>query len=52
MLVLYLALDELYILLIIAAVGCLLDELVFDPLHARYKAQATINAQLDKRIGA
>lgn len=49
LLALYLVLDNLYILLIIAAIGCILDELVFTPLANSYRGKATINYEIDKR---
>lgn len=51
LLVLYMVLNEITTLLICAAVGCLLDELVFTPLHNHFAAKATINLEIDKRIG-
>ena len=49
LLALYLVLDNLYVLLIIAAIGCILDELVFTPLANSYRGKATINYEIDKR---
>lgn len=49
LLALYVALGEIHVLLIIAAVGCTLDELIFSPLHNHYKQLATINKTIDMR---
>ena len=46
----YIVLDKIIPLLIMVAVGVILDELVLTPLHKKFKEQATINAEIDKRI--
>lgn len=50
LLALYVALGEIHVLLIVAAVGCTLDELVFTPVHNHYKQLNTINRTIDARI--
>lgn len=45
----YFALDDLLPLVFMMAIGCILDELVFTPLHKRYKELARINKEIDKR---
>lgn len=49
LLALYLVLDEITPLLICAAVGCVLDELLFTPLCAHFRSKTLINSELDKR---
>lgn len=49
LLVLYLVLNEITPLLICAAVGCVLDELLFTPLCAHFRSKTLINSELDKR---
>ena len=49
LLVLYIVLDEITPLLICAAVGCVLDELLFTPLCAHFRSKTLINSELDKR---
>ena len=49
LLVLYIVLDEIKPLLICAAVGCVLDELLFTPLCAHFRSKTLINSELDKR---
>lgn len=47
----YFCLDNILPLILIMAVGNILDEFVFTPLHKHYKNKATINKEIDKRIG-
>ena len=49
LLALYMVLNEITPLLICAAVGCVLDELVFTPLCAHFRSKTLINSELDKR---
>ena len=46
----YIAIDFIMPLLIMVAVGTILDEFLFGPLHKHFKNKATINAEIDKRI--
>ena len=46
----YIVIKNILPLLLIIAVGTILDEFVLTPLHKRYKQKATINAEIDKRI--
>lgn len=46
----YIAIDFIMPLLIMVAVGTILDEFIFSPLHKHFKNKATINAEIDKRI--
>lgn len=45
----YFALDDLLPLVFMMAAGCILDELVFTPLHKRYKELVRINKEIDRR---
>lgn len=47
----YFCLDNILPLILVLAVGNILDEFVFTPLHKRYKNKAIINKEIDKRIG-
>lgn len=47
----YFCLDNILPLILVMAVGNILDEFVFTPLHKHYKNKATINKEIDKRIG-
>ena len=49
LLVLYVVLDEITPLLICAAVGCMLDELLFTPLYTHFRSKTLINSEIDKR---
>lgn len=46
----YFCLDDIQILLIMVAVGTILDEFILTPLHKSYKQKAGINREIDKRI--
>lgn len=37
-------------LLLIVAVGTILDEFLLTPLHKHFKNKATINREIDKRL--
>lgn len=45
----YLAIETILPLILCLAIGTVLDEFVFSPLHKRFKAKYTINAEIDKR---
>lgn len=47
----YFCLDNILPLILVMAVGNILDEFVFTPLHKRFKNKAIINKEIDKRIG-
>ena len=47
----YFCLDNILPMIFILAVGNILDEFVFTPLHKHYKNKAIINKEIDKRIG-
>lgn len=47
----YLCIDNILPLILVLAVGNILDEFVFTPLHKRFKNKAIINKEIDKRIG-
>lgn len=46
----YCCLDNIQMLLIMVAVGTILDEFILTPLHKSYKQKAGINREIDKRI--
>lgn len=46
----YFCLQNIMPLLLIVAVGTILDEFILTPLHKSYKNKATINKEIDKRI--
>ena len=46
----YFCIKEIMPLLIAVAVGTILDEFLFTPLHKHYKQLGTINYEIDKRI--
>jgi hypothetical protein len=45
----YIALSEITVMLVILAITTILDELVFTPLHKKYKNLYIINREIDKR---
>lgn len=47
----YFCLDNILPLIFMVAVGNILDEFLFTPLHKHYKSKASINKEIDKRIG-
>lgn len=47
----YFCLDNILPLILVMAVGNILDEFVFTPLHKHFKNKAIINKEIDKRIG-
>lgn len=47
----YFCLDNILPLIFMVAIGNILDEFLFTPLHKRYKSKASINKEIDKRIG-
>lgn len=46
----YICLKNILPLLLMVAIGTILDEFVLSPLHKAYKQKATINKEIDKRI--
>ena len=46
----YIAVEAIMPLLIMVAVGTVLDEFLFSPLHKHFKNKASINAEIDKRM--
>lgn len=46
----YFCLDNIMPLLLIVAIGTILDEFVLTPLHKSFKNKAKINNEIDKRI--
>lgn len=46
----YCCLDNIQTLLIMVAVGTIIDEFILSPLHKSYKQKAGINREIDKRI--
>lgn len=47
----YFCLDSILPLIFMVAVGNILDEFLFTPLHKHYKSKASINKEIDRRIG-
>ena len=47
----YFCLDNILPLIFMVAVGNILDEFLLTPLHKHYKSKASINKEIDKRIG-
>lgn len=46
----YYCLDNILPLLLMVAVGTILDEFILTPLHKNYAAKAKINGEIDQRI--
>lgn len=46
----YYCMKEIMPLLLIIAIGTILDEFVFTPLYKSYKNKARINREIDKRV--
>lgn len=46
----YFVMDAIMPLIIMLAVGTVLDEFVLSPLYKKFKGQAAINAEIDKRL--
>lgn len=46
----YFCLDKILPLLLMVAVGTILDEFLLTPLHKSYKSKAKINLEIDKRL--
>lgn len=46
----YFCLDNIMPLLLIVAIGTILDEFIITPLHKSFKSKANINKEIDKRI--
>lgn len=47
----YFCIDNILPLLLMIAIGTILDEFILTPLCKKYKAKATINGEIDKRNG-
>lgn len=47
----YFCLDNILPMIFMVAIGNILDEFVFSPLHKHFKSKAIINKEIDKRIG-
>lgn len=47
----YFCLDNILPMIFMLAIGNILDEFVFTPLHKHFKSKAIINKEIDKRIG-
>lgn len=47
----YFCLDNILPMIFMVAIGNILDEFVFTPLHKHFKSKAMINKEIDKRIG-
>ena len=45
-------LDHYLLIIIVFAVSCFLEELIFSPLYRYYKSKVRINKEIDKRIGS
>ena len=43
--------DHYILIVIVFAIACFLEELVFGPLYRYYKSKVRINKEIDKRIG-
>lgn len=46
----YICIQNIMPLLLIVAIGTIVDEFIFTPLHKKYKERYTINYEIDKRI--
>lgn len=46
----YFCLDNILPLLLCVAIGTILDEFIFTPLHKSYKSKAKINLEIDRRM--
>lgn len=46
----YFALENILPLILMLAIGTVLDELLLTPLHKHFKSKASINYEIDKRI--
>lgn len=46
----YFCIDKIMPLLLLVAVGTILDEFILTPLHKSFKSKAKINREIDKRI--
>lgn len=45
----YIVMDNILPLLLMVAIGTILDEIIISPLHKKYKNKAVINYEIDKR---
>lgn len=46
----YMCLKNILPLLLLVAIGTILDEFILTPLHRKYKQKALINKEIDKRL--
>ena len=46
----YFAIDHILPLIIMVAIGTILDETILTPLHKLYKSKKQINSEIDKRV--
>lgn len=46
----YFCIDNIMPLLLIVAIGSILDEFIFTPLYKSFKSKAKINKEIDKRL--
>lgn len=44
--------DHYLLIIIVFAIACFLEELIFSPLYRYYKSKVRINKEIDKRIGS
>lgn len=47
----FVVMDHYLLIIIVFAISCFLEELIFSPLYRHYKAKTMINKEIDKRIG-
>lgn len=47
----FVVMDHYLAIIIVFAVSCFLEELIFSPLYRYYKNKVRINKEIDKRIG-
>ncbi len=47
----FIVMDHYLAIIIVFAVSCFLEELIFSPLYRYYKSKVRINKEIDKRIG-
>lgn len=47
----FVVMDHYLAIIIVFAVSCFLEELIFSPLYRYYKSKVRINKEIDKRIG-
>lgn len=47
----FMVVDHYIAIIVVFAVACFLEELVFWPLYKYYKSKASINKEIDRRLG-